>query len=164
MSLDAVLDRVGAACPALVCITGGEPLLQTSTPTLAARLCDAGHTVLIETNGSQDVAVLDERVIKVLDIKCLDSGMAEHNSLSNLEQLTPRDQVKFVLSSRRDFDYMETITRRYQLLDKVVVLVSPAHGHLEPRTVARWILQAQKPYRLGLQLHRFIWPEKTRGV
>ncbi len=147
-------------------ITGGEPLLQAETPELIRRLLDAGYTVLLETNGSRDIDVIDPRCVRIVDIKCPSSGESDRMDWQNLERLTQDDQLKFVLSDRADFIFaMETLRRLPpDRLPSGHVLFSPVWGVLSPALLAQWILEAGIDVRLHLQLHKWIWPGVERGV
>ncbi len=149
----------------LVEVTGGEPLLQPGVYPLIGRLLDAGRTVLIETSGASDVSRLDQRVIKVLDLKCPGSGESARNLWSNLEHLTARDEVKFVIADRADYEWAREVVRERALAARVnAVLMSCAFGLLEPVRLAEWILADRLPVRMQLQMHKHIWPPDTRGV
>lgn len=149
----------------LVEVTGGEPLLQPGLGDLIAELLGRGHAVMVETSGACDVGRLDPRVIKIMDIKCPGSGEAERNLWSNLERLTRRDEVKFVLSGRADYEWARKVIRRRRLAERVnAALLSCAFGRLEPAQVAAWMLADRLPARLQLQIHKYIWPPGTRGV
>jgi 7-carboxy-7-deazaguanine synthase len=164
MTLDAVVERVrGYACP-LVEITGGEPLLQAEVLLLMTRLADAGLTVLLETSGAHDVGPVDARVHIIMDLKCPDSGESARNHWPNLERLKPTDQIKFVIASRRDFDWsVETIQAHY-LERRFTVLLSPVFGAIEPVQLAEWLLASGLRVRMQMQLHKHIWDPQTRGV
>lgn len=146
----------------LVVITGGEPLLQAEVHPLCHRLLKDGYRLLLETNGSLDIASLPEGVIKIMDIKCPDSGEHERMRWENLEHLTPADQIKFVICSRRDYEWAKEVMKRYSI--KHNILMGTAHGCLEPKLLAGWILEDNLPVRFQLQLHKYIWPPDTRGV
>lgn len=146
----------------LVELTGGEPLLAPELPALATGLADAGATVLVETNGSRDIAVLDPRAIAILDVKCPDSGMEGRNDYGNLERLRPRDEVKFVLAGRDDYRFALDVARR--VWDSHTVHFSPVAGLLDPADLAAWMVADRVKARLGLQLHKCIWHPDTRGV
>jgi 7-carboxy-7-deazaguanine synthase len=161
----AQLVAAARAQPArLVLVTGGEPLLQAETPALLAALAEAGFTVFLETNGSRPIAALDPRVHRVLDLKCPASGMSGHNCWENLDHLTPRDEVKFVISCRDDFLWALKVVNRYELTRRVPVLISPGFGAVPPREAAAWILESCLPLRLNLQLHKYLWGPEARGV
>jgi 7-carboxy-7-deazaguanine synthase len=133
-------------------------------PELARRLLDTGYTVLIETSGERDVSVLDPRVIKIMDLKCPGSGESHRNRWENLEYLTPKDEIKFVIKDRADYDWSVKVVKEYGLDTRFTVLLSPVWGELEPVKLARWILQDKLNVRFQLQLHKIVWPPQTRGV
>lgn len=162
----------GAARTLLVEITGGEPLLQPETPVLARELLASGYTVMIETSGEHFVGKLPPEVIKIVDVKCPDSGEADTFDMANLDALDRKDEIKFVISTRRDYDFARDFTLEHRLAERVnQVLFSPvfadASGRwdgLEARTLVEWILADGLPVRLGLQLHKFVWDPATKGV
>ena len=157
---DAVAGLVALGLP-LVEITGGEPLLAPETPRLVTALADAGLTVLVETNGSLDIAVLDSRAVAVMDVKCPGSGMEGRNDYANLDRLRPRDEVKFVLTDRADYDFAREIAAR---VTGRMVHFSPVPGLLDPARLAAWMLADTVRARLSLQLHKYIWSPEARGV
>lgn len=163
-SVDEVLERVGSIGCRLVEITGGEPLAQPEAFALVTKLCDAGYTVLIETSGAMDIAVVDQRAHVILDVKCPGSGMTDRMYWPNLGKLTMKDEAKFVLADRQDYDWAREIMSRYQLTERCVVLFSPVFGRLEPRQLAEWVLADRLPVRFQLQIHKFIWAPDMRGV
>jgi 7-carboxy-7-deazaguanine synthase len=149
----------------LVEITGGEPLVQAGCIDLAQALLDAGFTVLIETSGSLPIDVLPAAVIKIMDLKCPDSGECGKNHWPNIEALSPSDEVKFVIASRRDYEWARDRTHEHGLVARCnAVLFSPVFGRVAPVDLARWILADGLEVRLQLQLHKFIWPPEERGV
>ena len=151
-------------CP-LVEITGGEPLVQPNCAVLCRALLDAGFTVLIETSGSLPIDVLPEGVIRIMDLKCPDSGECDKNFWPNLEVLNARDEVKFVLASRRDYEWARSIVRAHGLGRRCrAALFSPVFGAIEPAEIVRWILEDKLDVRFQLQLHKFVWPAEARGV
>lgn len=162
--LVAQLVAAALAQPArLALVTGGEPLLQAETLPLLVSLADEGFTVFLETNGSLSMAAVDSRVHRVLDLKCPGSGMSGHNCWENLELLTSRDEVKFVISHREDFLWALEIINRHGLAGKAPVLISPVFGELAPQEAAAWILASGLPLRLNLQLHKYLWGPEARG-
>lgn len=175
MSVEEVLAQVdalaGGTVP-LVELTGGEPLLQEEIYPLAERLLAAGYTVMIETSGERFVGRLPQEVIKIVDVKCPDSGEAETFEMKNLEAIGPNDEVKFVVSTRRDYEFAREFTKQHRLAERVrAVLFSPVFDDperkwqgLEPRNLVEWILADGLPVRLGLQLHKFVWHPATKGV
>jgi 7-carboxy-7-deazaguanine synthase len=167
-------NRVSASAAAvpLIELTGGEPLLQQEIYSLAEKLLGDGYTVMIETSGERFVSRLPKEIIKIVDVKCPDSGEADTFDMRNLEELTARDEVKFVISSRRDYEFARDFIAEHQLASRVrQVLLSPVfddpegkwHG-LEPRQLVEWILADGLPVRLGLQLHKFVWDPASKGV
>jgi 7-carboxy-7-deazaguanine synthase len=149
----------------LVEVTGGEPLLQEGVYPLTAAMIESGATVMIETSGSIDVSKLDPRVIKIMDLKCPGSGECEKNLWSNLDHLTMRDEIKFVLADRADYEWArDTIVTRGLGTRAGALLLSPVYGQLEPAALAAWILDDRLPARMQLQMHKQIWPGISRGV
>jgi 7-carboxy-7-deazaguanine synthase len=164
MTPDEILGRVRSyGCP-LVELTGGEPLLQPAVLPLLTRLCDDFDTVMLETSGTVSIGQVDPRVIRIMDIKCPGSGEAERNCWANVDLLTPRDEVKFVLLNRADYDWACEILNRYDLTTRCPVLYAPVFGRLAPLDLATWIIADRLNVRLGLQLHKLIWPPTMRGV
>jgi len=165
MSIDEVIAAVDAyGCPTVE-ITGGEPLLQADVYPLMRRLLEAGKTVLVETGGHRDIAEVPEGVVRVVDIKCPGSGEADKTFWPNLSRLTSRDEVKFVIADRADYEYARDLVTRERLAERCgTVLFSPVHGGLSPRALAEWLLADRLPVRLQLQLHKYIWDPQTRGV
>ena len=165
MAIDEVVDRVRAFGCSTVEITGGEPLLQADVYPLMQRLLAEGHDVLLETGGHRSIAGVPEGVTRIVDVKCPGSGEAEKNHWANLRELTRRDEVKFVLRDRTDYEYAKEVVERHSLPDRcAAVLFSPVHGVLEPRQLSEWILADRLPVRLQLQVHKYIWSPDTRGV
>ena len=164
LSLDQVMNKVGEAGISLVELTGGEPLLQKECYLLISLLLKEGCTVLLETNGSLPLKEVDGRVIKVMDIKCPSSGMSDKMNFSNVDCLDSKDEVKFVVGNRVDFDWAKGIIDTYRLVEKCKVLISPILSKLEAKELAGWILKERMPVRLQLQLHKFIWPDLSRGI
>jgi 7-carboxy-7-deazaguanine synthase len=156
-SIEDLLAEVAAYGVRHVTVTGGEPLAQRACLSLLRRLCDAGHEVSLETSGALDVAAVDPRVLKVLDLKTPGSGESARNHWPNLALLVPRDQVKFVLCDRADYEWARAVVHEHRLADRVEVLFSPSHGQLEPRQLAEWILADRLPVRFQIQLHKALW-------
>jgi 7-carboxy-7-deazaguanine synthase len=156
-SLDALVELARGSGVRHVCVTGGEPLAQKACLELLAALCDAGFNVSLETSGALDVAPVDPRVSRVVDLKTPDSGEERRNLLANLEVLTGRDQVKIVLCSRSDYEWARELLRGRASAIPCQVLLSPAWGQLEPRELAEWILADRLEVRLQLQLHKLLW-------
>ncbi|HEV2616762.1 MAG TPA: radical SAM protein [Candidatus Acidoferrales bacterium] len=156
----------------LVEITGGEPLLQPETPELARRLLDAGYMVLIETSGERDISMLPHEVVKIVDVKCPDSGESGKFNFQNLEALDQKDEIKFVIASRRDYDFAREFMAEHKLDRRVrEILLSPVFADpagawpaMDARELAEWILADNLPVRLGLQLHKFVWDPAMHGV
>jgi 7-carboxy-7-deazaguanine synthase len=161
---EVVQDVERYRCP-LVEITGGEPLLQEDVYPLIRRLIEAGLTVLLETGGHVDVSRVPAAVIKVMDIKCPASGEAARTDWANLDRLTLRDQVKFVLEDRVDYEYARDVLKQHGLDRRCeAVLFSPVHGVLDPKLLAAWVLADRLPVRVQLQVHKYIWGADVRGV
>lgn len=140
-----------------VCVTGGEPLAQKACLELLQALCDAGFDVSLETSGALDVTPVDPRVSRVVDVKTPDSGEERRNRLDNLDALTPRDQVKFVLNSRADYEWARALVRGRNGGLPCAVLFSPVWGEVAPRDLAEWILADRLDVRLQVQLHKVLW-------
>lgn len=157
LAVDEILARVAAYGARHVCVTGGEPLAQRDCLTLLAALCDAGHEVSLETSGALDVAQVDPRVRKVVDLKCPASGESDRNLWSNLEHLGPRDQLKFVIADRADYEWARERTAEHALAARCQVLYSPVADELPPATLAEWILADRLPVRFQVQLHKLLW-------
>jgi 7-carboxy-7-deazaguanine synthase len=164
-SLDEILTRVREFDCSLVEITGGEPLLQKNVLPLMTMLCDAGHTVLLETSGARDIAKVDSRVHRIMDLKTPGSGEVEKNLWPNVDYLTKRDEVKFVIGSREDYDWSCDQLRRLNLTNRChAVLFSPIFGRIDPRQIVDWMLADKLDVRFQLQMHKFIWSPTLRGV
>jgi 7-carboxy-7-deazaguanine synthase len=188
MSVDEVLARVdelssspvqvqpgatgGSQKLSLVELTGGEPLLQAEVIPLSQKLLDAGYRVMVETSGERPVDTLPRGVIKIVDVKCPDSGEPETFQMENLDALDGKDEIKFVISTRRDYEFAREFTLQHDLARRVhQVIFSPVHADPEgawpgmnSRDLVEWILADGLPVRLGLQIHKFIWHPATRGV
>ena len=157
-TLAQILEQVASYGARYVCITGGEPLAQPNCLLLLTALCDAGYQVSLETSGALDVSQVDARVSKVLDLKTPDSGESHRNLYDNIPFLTANDQVKFVVCSKRDYDWARFKIDQYQLTQRVSdVLLSPSYGQQNPTELAEWILHDKLEARLQLQLHKFLW-------
>lgn len=163
-SVDDVLAKVHSYGCRLVEVTGGEPLAQPESLPLMARLCDAGYTVLLETSGAIDIAPVDPRVHVILDVKCPGSDMTDRMHWPNLSRLAAKDEAKFVLADRADYDWARETLARYDLADRCTVLFSPVFGSLDLRELAEWILADRLPVRFQLQMHKYIWAPDMRGV
>ncbi len=161
ISLEGILAEVARYKPRYVCVTGGEPLAQPNCIPLLAALCDAGSQVSLETSGALDIATVDTRVSRVVDLKTPGSGELARNRYENIAALTGNDQVKFVICSREDYDWAVSKLIEYRLAERVdEVLMSPSHHQLEPRTLAEWIIADNLPVRLQLQLHKYLWNDE----
>ncbi|MGE5894394.1 MAG: radical SAM protein [bacterium] len=164
MDLPVILGKVKYYGIELVEVTGGEPLIQRETPALLEMLCNQGYAVLLETNGSCDIASVDQRVSVVLDMKTPSSGMSEKMLMKNLDRVRKKDDVKFVLSSREDYEWSKKMMERYSLAGKTNVLLSPVFNMLEPEDLAQWMVTDRLNARLNLQLHKYIFGPNRRGV
>jgi 7-carboxy-7-deazaguanine synthase len=165
MAVGEILERVrGFGCN-LVEVTGGEPLLQKGVYALFDALIAEGYTVMVETSGERELGRVDPRVVRIMDLKCPGSGESGRNRWSNLECLTIRDEVKFVLSDRRDYEWARDVIWAHELAARVnAVLLSPVFGQLEPASLAAWILEDRLPVRMQLQMHKQVWSPTARGV
>jgi 7-carboxy-7-deazaguanine synthase len=163
-SIEQILAKVESYGCRLVEVTGGEPLAQPESLTLITRLCERGFDVLIETSGAIDTAAVDARAHVILDVKCPGSGMSDRMHWPNLDRLTGKDEVKFVLTDRSDYDWACHVLAQYELASRCPVLMSPVFGSLDVRQLAEWILADRLPVRLQLQLHKLIWTPDMRGV
>jgi 7-carboxy-7-deazaguanine synthase len=164
MSLPQVMEKVAAfGCP-LVEVTGGEPLLQKACLPLLTALGDAGYEVLLETGGGLDIAPVDPRVRRIVDIKCPASGEAENNRWGNLAALRPTDEVKFVVAGREDYDWAKGVIAERKLAGVCPIHFSPVWETCPPAELAAWILADRLPVRLTLQQHKILWGKDTRGV
>lgn len=157
ISLAEILAQVAEFAPQYVTVTGGEPLAQKNCQPLLRALCDAGYKVSLETGGALDIAAVDARVMRVVDIKTPASGEAARNRWENLELLTPHDEVKFVLCDENDYQWARQIIQQYHLADRCLVLFSPAHGTLSATQLADWILRDKLEVRMQVQLHKLLW-------
>jgi len=164
MAIGEILGRVKHLGTTLVEVTGGEPLLQEATPRLLTALADAGYTVLLETGGHRDIAGIDPRVIRIVDLKCPSSGEVEATLWANLRHIRGNDEVKFVIADRRDYEYAFEAVKGHGLERRCAVIFSPVFGTMDPAGLAGWILEDSLHVRLGLQIHKFIWGPDARGV
>ncbi|MEO6212817.1 MAG: radical SAM protein [Vicinamibacterales bacterium] len=165
LSIDEIVAQVKSyECP-VVEITGGEPLLQKNVYPLMQRLLDDGLTVMLETGGHMSIEQVPAGVIRIVDVKCPGSGETHRNDWSNMERLTVRDEVKFVIADRADYEFARDVVGRYGLTGRVrAVLFSPVHDVLLPQQLAEWMLADRLDVRLQLQVHKYIWSPRTRGV
>lgn len=159
LTLADILGAVAQFHARYVTVTGGEPLAQKNCLLLLRQLCEAGYSVSLETGGALDISQVDPRVSRILDIKTPGSGEAEKNRWENLEWLTPRDEVKFVLCGEEDYAWAKRVLDERSLARRCPVLFSAAQGRLEPATLAEWILRDNLPVRLQIQLHKLLWGE-----
>jgi 7-carboxy-7-deazaguanine synthase len=160
LHVDQVLERTASFGARHVCVTGGEPLAQKRVHELLAALCDAGYKVSLETSGALDISDVDPRVSRVVDLKTPDSGEQARNRWENIELLAETDQVKFVICSRRDYEWARDRIRDLGLADRCAVLLSPGWEQQDPAALAEWILADRLPVRFQLQLHKLLWGEE----
>ena len=158
--IDAILAEVASHGVRHVCVTGGEPLAQKRCLDLLRRLCDAGYRVSLETSGAIDVADVDPRVSRVLDIKTPGSAEVERNRWDNLPLLTAHDQIKFVICSRDDYDWARGIVAEHRLSERCDVLFSPSKSEISARDLADWIVQDRLPVKFQMQLHKLLWNDE----
>jgi 7-carboxy-7-deazaguanine synthase len=159
-NIESILAEVAKYGAKHVCVTGGEPLAQKRCLILLTRLCDAGYSVSLETSGAIDVTPVDPRVSRIVDVKTPGSGEVARNLWTNLERLTPHDQIKFVVCSRADYEWARGVVRERKLDATCDVLFSPSYGHVQSRELAEWILEDRLPVRLQIQLHKLLWGEE----
>ena len=164
MSIDVIFKKVEEYKCKLVEITGGEPLLQANVHLLMKRLCDESYDVMIETGGHRDISGVDPRVKRIMDIKCPGSLMENRNRWKNIESLSARDEVKFVIANETDYEWAKKVIQKYNLTARCTVLMSPVFGNIENRTLAEWILRDHLQVRFQLQIHKYIWDPIKRGV
>jgi 7-carboxy-7-deazaguanine synthase len=154
---DSIIDEVRSYGARHVCVTGGEPLAQPNCLGLLQRLCDAGFEVSLETSGAMDVGPVDSRVSRVIDVKTPDSNESARNRLENFPLLSMRDQLKFVIGSRTDYDWSKDFIALHGLGERSRILFSPSYHELSPTTLAEWILADKLPVRFQFQLHKILW-------
>ena len=152
-----ILDQVAGFGTPHVCVTGGEPLAQKNSLPLLAALCDAGHDVSLETSGALDIAAVDPRVARIVDLKAPGSGESARNRWQNLPLLSPRDELKFVLRDRADYEWARGVIIEHRLDTRCPLLFSPVQDALEPQLLAEWVLADRLPVRFQLQLHKLLW-------
>ena len=160
-SFEEILANVASYQAQYVCVTGGEPLAQKGCHALLKMLCDAGYQVSIETSGAMDISQVDRRVSVIMDIKTPGSGEVGKNLWSNISALEAKDEVKFVLVDRADYDWAKQILAQYDLTQKCPVLFSPVYKTLPPADLAAWVLEDRLPVRMQVQLHKILWGEKA---
>ena len=164
MSVNEILSTIKGYNCKNVCITGGEPLLQKSVNKLINLLKKNRYKIFVETGGSINIDKLPRAVTRIMDIKCPDSGMEKEMDWGNIERLKASDEIKFIISSRKDYEWAKRITRKYKLTDRAQILFGVAYGRMKPKTLAGWILKDNLEVRFQLQLQKYIWPDKVRGV
>lgn len=157
ISVAEILGEIAEYSTSYITVTGGEPLAQKNCLPLLSALCDAGYQVSLETSGALDISEVDERVMRVVDIKTPASGESDQNIFENLPLLTMHDEIKFVLCDEADYQWAKQKVKQYQLADKCPVLFSPVHGLLNATQLAEWILRDRLPVRLQVQLHKLLW-------
>ena len=164
MEIDAVFKQVSEMGPRLVEVTGGEPLLQPAVLPLMTKFLDAGFQVLLETSGSLDIGQVDSRVVKIVDFKAPGSGEVGANDWSNVEKLAPHDEVKFVLQSREDYEWACDAIQEHRLAGRCELLMGTVFEKLRPETLVEWIVEDNLAVRMQLQMHKYIWDPRQRGV
>lgn len=157
VALDDLLRHIAGFGVDTVCVTGGEPLAQKGCQTLLTTLCDRGYSVSLETSGALDIAAVDPRVSRIVDVKPPGSGESDRNRWENIAHLTAHDEVKFVLASRVDYEWGRAVLRQHRLDERCPVLFSPVQGELDPGSLAEWILADRLPVRMQVQLHKILW-------
>jgi 7-carboxy-7-deazaguanine synthase len=155
--IESIVEKVCTFGAQHVCVTGGEPLAQPNCLKLLARLCDYGFQVSLETSGALDIAAVDSRVSRVVDVKTPGSNEAARNRIENFELLTPKDQLKFVICSRQDYDWSKAFLQEHGLPEQCRILFSPSYNEVSPTALADWILSDRLPVRFQLQLHKVLW-------
>lgn len=164
VSVEAIVADCEARRVPLVLLTGGEPLLQRELPELCGALLARGFEVMIETGGHRDLSSLPAGVVVILDLKTPGSGESSKIHWANLERLTPRDAIKFVICDEADYQWARGLIAERRLADRCHLLLSPSFGALQPATLVDWMLRDRLPARLNLQIHKYVWPPETRGV
>ena len=166
MEIQEIIDHVDHYYCNLVEVTGGEPLIQKETPVLISQLLDKRYKVLLETNGSQDISIIDPRCVKILDIKGPSSNESGQMDLKNLERLNPGDEIKFVIGDRTDYEYARSILNLAIKANRIsnTVHFSPIFGKISFQMLAQWILEDHLPVRFHIQIHKMIWPSDSRRV
>lgn len=163
VSVDELLNIVESFSIEYIEITGGEPLLQKDTPVLIEKLLNKGYKVIVETSGNQDISLIKEGAIIVMDLKCPSSGELKKNDWRNIDKLKKDDQVKFVIGTRKDYDWAKGIIEKCGLTDRAVVLMSVVYEKLKPEALIKWILEDNLRVRFQPQLHKLIWGPNTRA-
>ncbi len=160
MTLESVLNEVASYHPRYVTVTGGEPLAQPACIELLKQLCDAGYFVSIETSGALDIAPIDQRVMTVMDWKTPESGEMHRNRIANVDYLKPIDQVKYVISSREDYEWSKSSMIKHGFINRCEVLFSPVYEKLQPQCLADWIVEDRIAVRFQFQLHKLLWNDE----
>ena len=163
-SVDEIINEVKKYDCNLVEITGGEPLVQEESINLMKKLCNEGFDVMLETAGNMPISNIDDRVNIIMDLKCPSSGMMKKNLYENINHLKKTDELKFVIGDREDYEWTKDIMNKYNLNSKCEILLSVVFGELEPLSLVNWILEDKLNVRFQLQMHKFIWHPKTKGV
>lgn len=164
MSIEDIVRRVGELGGQRVLVTGGEPLCQEATPQLLERFCEADYETMLETNGTVDITAVDQRVRRIVDVKCPSSQAAQETCWANLDHLGRTDEVKFVIADRADYQFARRLVREHGLTHRCEVIFSPVWDNLPASELAEWILADGLDVRLGVQLHKVVWPDRLRGV
>ena len=160
MTFDEIFKKVEAYQPRYITVTGGEPLAQPACLPLLSALCDKGYTVSLETSGALDISNVDARVVRVMDLKTPSSGELNKNRMDNLSCLSDKDQVKFVIGDKADYDWSKSILEQHALAQKAKVFFSPIHKTMSPTQLADWIIKDNLPVRFQLQLHKYLWNDQ----
>jgi len=163
-SIEEIINEVKKYNCKLVEVTGGEPLVQKESLELMKKLCDEGFDVMLETGGSLPIKDIDERVLIIMDLKCPSSKMEKKNLYENIDYLKPKDEMKFVIGNREDYDWSKEIISKYDLKDKSEILFAVVFGELEPVSLVNWIIEDKLDVRYQLQMHKYIWHPETKGV
>tara|TARA_B100000315_G_C14593217_1_gene597115 strand:- start:5719 stop:6213 length:495 start_codon:yes stop_codon:yes gene_type:complete len=164
MTIDHICERIHSYKTVLVEITGGEPLDKPEVIPLIERLCNDGNTVLIETSGTIDITPIDARAHVIMDVKCPGSGMTKYMNWENINALQCKDEVKFVIADRADYDWAISVIEQYEIDGRCPILFSPVFGVLKPSILSDWILQSSLKVRVQLQIHKYIWSPLAKGV
>lgn len=164
LTIDQILSEVSKYNCKLIEVTGGEPLVQGESLPLMKRLCDEGYEVMLETGGSLPIKNIDDRVRIIMDLKCPSSGMMIKNLYKNINYIKSKDEIKFVIGSREDYEWAKETINNYNLTKKCSILFSVVFGELESLTLVEWILEDKLNVRFQLQMHKFIWDPATKGV
>lgn len=164
LSVESILKEIKKYKCNLVEITGGEPLLQQNVYKLINKLCKEKYEVMLETNGSLSIKQVNEKVKIVMDLKCPSSRMEKFNNYDNLKFIKINDEIKFVIANKKDYEWCKKIIEKFQIQKLCTILFSPVYGILEPKKLAGWILKDNLPGILQIQIQKYIWPNKRKGV